>query len=491
MLDAEADALKKRIQDYVTNLTAMAGRPKEEVLEEQKRLRDQMQALGRGNDADSRKKMQELRTAYAKVANAYQWDLGFALRAAPNAAASLASGATLFASTKKGEALPLPASAIPQFQTNVLVPGPDGKPRSELRSPNGAVMVIRLNPVTGELATTTMATGLGDSAAGGVGGRRAILDTGEVEAMLKDEPLKKRLREWARDDNGSVLAHKLASPPAAKAAGYAQRAYSLADHLEYLADTAGIPVVADAFRLPVSSEQYMNAPTVGEYIRSLRDLAMPPTRSGYFRTDKGWLMARHPHYWRQLAREIPESALEPLEAKAAAGQMPTLDDYAAFAGSLTPWQALAFADFPPLTRFPRLPLVNALPGLRVWASLNTSQREDAYGDGLSIQAMTPQQQDLYRAAALSLLWQRPVKESFLPLLMHGDRNSDLRFFYRNGESGYQAPLAMQSEAIEEGNKRGAYSADEVLRLRERSVGFILGVTVEKGESFGLVLPVKE
>jgi hypothetical protein len=318
-----------------------------------------------------------------------------------------------------------------------------------------------------------------------------MLDSGEVEAMLRDEPLKKRLREWATFDNGSVTARKLPNPPAAKPAGYIQKAYTLADHLEYLSDAAGIPVVADAFRLPVGGEEYMSASTVGEYIRSLRDQAMAPTRNAYFRTESGWLMARHPFFWRRVSDEIPESAFEPLEAKVAGGQMPTLDDYAAFAGSLTPWQALVFTNSPPLTRFPRLPLVSALPALRIWAALNASQRESASRDGLSLQEMTPAQRELYSSAALALLWQRPVKESFLPLLMRGDAPQDLRFFYQDGAGGYQGVVSVRSEELGDENRKTQVSLNDLGKLRDRTVAFLLGSDIESSESYGLLLPVKE
>lgn len=491
LIDAENEALKKRFRAYVANLTAMAARPQDQVLADQKRIRDEMQTLRSRKDADAKKRLQQLRAEYEKVANAHQWDLGFALKGAPNAADALLSGTTLFASTKKGEALPLAATATPHFQTRVVIPGPDGKPTSELRTPGGAVMAIRLNQVTGELETMTMATGLGDSASGGMGAHQAMLDTGEVEAMLRDNPLKKRLREWARDENGSVTARKLAKPGEAKPAGYVQKAYTLAEHLEFLADAADISVVADAFRLPVGSEQFFSAPTVGEYVRSLRDMALPPTRSGYFRTEGGWLMARHPHFWRRLQDEIPESAFVPLESKAAAGEMPTLEDYAAFAMTLSPWQTQVFADLPPLTRFPRLPLVDALPALRLWGSLNASQREAASQDGLTLQAMTPQQQEMYRSAILSRLWMGPVKETFMPLLLRGRTGPDLKLFFRDGKSGFQGPTNLRSEAMDDNNQRRSYSVEDIQKVKDRSFGFLLGEAVESSESFNLILPIRE
>jgi hypothetical protein len=332
-----------------------------------------------------------------------------------------------------------------------------------------------------------MATGLGP-AAGGMGHVSRLLDTSDADSQLKDQPLKERLKEWAKDESAGVLAIRLKSPPAARPAGYMAKAYTIAEHLEYLSDAAGIPVVADAFRQPASTEQYMTGATVGEYVQSLKSGTMSTTRQGYFRTENGWLMFRHPHFWRMQTAEIPEKAFETLEAKSPGGGF-TLDEYAAFANSLTPSQVEAFLNFPPVTRFPRVPLVAALPALRLWGALNGGQRQSAYEDGVGYQSMTVPQRELYRQAILDLMWMRPVREAMLPLLIKGDSKKEIGLWMRDGSNndGILGSISNSQESIGPPEKPQTLTVSDLQEMASRSVAFLLGESQSDAECFSFIL----
>jgi hypothetical protein len=267
--------------------------------------------------------------------------------------------------------------------------------------------------------------------------------------------------------------------------GYLAKAFSMAEHLEYLAKSAGVPVIADAFRLPASYEEYMPAATVGEYVRSLLSQTMPETRGGYFRADHGWLLFKHARYWRQLGAEIPENLYAPIEKQATSLG---LNDYADFAAALTPLQAATFPYRPALTRFPRLPLAPGLPGLRLWGSLSPDQRQAAYGAGLPVSAMSPSQRDIYRWAVTELLWLTGLNETFLPLLMRGlDSADQLGFFMRDAGNGAAPVFSSAQEAMTPNPSIPAQTLATINEARTRAVSFLFGSTPFPGAAYNIML----
>lgn len=488
LLDAEQAVLKERIADVVGKMVAVTSEPKEQLTEERDKMNLQLNQMRGVQDPKDRQKLDALRREYSRRFDWLGWwDVGYALRNAPSGADDLASGATLFASTDRAGALPLPLSSIPQFSVNILIPNPDGgPPKAERRSPTGAVTALRVNPATGRLQTKTMGTGLGPTAAGFTGRDAWLIDTGEAENKLYNLPLRKRIREWARNVDTRILNAKLAhseeTPPSP---GYSSRSFTIAEHLEHLADAAGIPVIADAYRLPASSEAYLSASTVGEYLRQLRDQINPDLRGGYIRTEKGWIMYRHPRYWRLIASEIPEKVFAPFESAKTKDRM-SMNDYAAFASALTPWQAFVFPYRTPLTRFPRLPLIHAIPALRLWASLDSGQRQAAYTSGLSIASMSGGQRDLYRVAVTELLWVGALNETFLPFLMKGNYMSgELGFFMQDANSGAQPMYLGESEYSQD--KPHMYTREDIDKLRPGAYTFRFGTSVDSGATYNFTL----
>src|SRR5579862_2579856 len=436
MVDAEHEVIREQIAAVVRKMAAAASRPKDESTDARDKLARQIMALQNSKDPEVKRQLQNLQNQYRQFEYLGWWEIGFALKSASGAPESLASGATVFASTKQGEALPLPYSATPTFTSKVVVPGPDGKPQMETRTPSGSVAALRINSLTGELECKIIATGV-LPAAGQTSKTTRLLSSNEAQVKLMNQPLRKRLREWGKTLDSAMLGIKPSAPAVPEVSpGYTAQAMTMADQLEYLSDSTGIAVIADAFRVPASGEQYLTGNSVGQAISQLTELTMDDVRRGTFRTEKGWLLFRHPHYWRMLDSEIPESLFAPLEARVLGKENLTLDDYTAFASSLTPWQALAFPYRTPLTRFPRLPLFHAMPALRLWASLSDDQRRIAYISGLSFKQMSPAQQDLFRLAANELLWIGAINETLLPVLMGETRSiADTGLFMQDGQNG--------------------------------------------------------
>lgn len=492
LLAAEDTVLKERLNAVIQQIVAVAARPKEELIQERDLMTAQLDQLRYSRSAEGQKQYQQLRKDYSKFNWLNWWEIGFALRNAPSALDTLASGATVFASTDRGQAaLPLPRSSIPTFTTNVMVVGDDGKPHMEQRTPTGALAAIRCNPVNGDLETRTMATGLGTGASGMNSNRTRLLDTGDAENKLYNLPLRKRLRKWAATLDTQVLAIKLGAPSSTpKSAGFMAQAYSLAEHLEYLADSANVPVIADAFRLAASTESYMGGSTVGDYLRQLREQSFIGVNSATMRTEKGWIMFRHPRFWRQINAEIPERAYAPMERKVAAGKRLDLDDYASFAQGLTPWQSRVFPYRPPLTRFPRLPLVNAMPALRLWESLRSDQRQAAYAAGLPLAGMGGTQVDLYREAVSELLWISHVNESFFPVLVGSASRDNLGLFLQDSGNGVQTMGGMGQEGYGASAPTQVTMAD-IERMRTGAYSFIFGDSLNSGAVYYVQLSPRE
>jgi hypothetical protein len=491
LLAEEDKVLKERLAAVIEQIRAVAATPKEELIQERDKMNADLDRLRYSRDPAGQKEFQQIQKDRAKFNWFGWWEVGFALRNAPSVVDTLAAGTTVFASTGRGQALPLPLSAVPGITAAVMVPGADGQMHSELRSATGAVGALRCNPVTGDLEWRSMATGLGPGASGYSGTRASLLNSGDAENKLYNLPLRKRLRKWASTLDTQLLEVKLNQGPPPKSPGYMAQAFSVAEHLEYLAEAANIPVVADAYRLPASSEVVMDGTTVGDYVRHLRDQGMPGVGGGSFRTEKGWLAFRHPRFWRQLAAEIPESAFAPYEQKIKSGNSLSLEDYASFALELTPWQARVFPYRPALTRFPRLPLIGAMPALRLWGSLSGDQREAAYATGLPLAAMGGAQLGLYKDALTELLWLSHVNESFFAVLMGGTVRDDMGLFLQDGRNGAEPGNGGLQEAIAPQNGRTFMNTADIERMRRGAYNFVFGNSVQSGAVYNVQLSPRE
>ncbi len=473
LLAAEEDVLRDRIEATVKQLAELGKTPRDDLVVERDRINADIERLPYSRDPADKKHVDELRKQSSKFSLLYWWDIGYAFGRGKDTVSQLTAGSTVFASTDEQSVLPLPASSIPQFRARVVVMGDDGKPHEEVKTSTGAIAPIRCNSVTGMLEVKVLGTGI-MPAAGGTSRSLPILNTGEAESKLYNAPLRKRLRDWARTLDTSILARKI-SGESHSSPGYTAKAFTIAEHLEHLADSAGISVVADAYRLPASSEGYLSGQTVGDYTRQLRDETTPEVRGGFFRTERGWLMYRHGRFWRQVAAEIPEKLWNKIESRPA--DRLGLDDYVAFASSLSPWQAQVFPYRPSLSRFPRLPLIDAMPALRLWGSLSAEQRQIAYRSGLPASALSGTQLDLYRFAANEIMWRTGANEVFVQYLMKGTGAGELGLFMRDAKTGarpWGAPDEQQS------GQQSNYSPEALKPYEAGTFDFILGTSMEAG-----------
>lgn len=211
----------------------------------------------------------------------------------------------------------------------------------------------------------------------------------------RPHPIERAMSMWAKPVTDSMGARKLTQPVEnALNAGYRSNKCGRANHLLDLAERAGVPVVADAFRRSFSDSSRLGGSTVHEWLESYGKVAGSrwQEKPDYVREEGGWLHFREYRWWQKVRSEIPESTLLPLEAKARGGQSPlSLDDYTALASSLTPAQAeqLKRPDSI-LLRFPVGSLGSVTRSLNLYALFGANDRARALTvDGVELGAGGP------------------------------------------------------------------------------------------------------
>jgi len=243
---------------------------------------------------------------------------------------------------------------------------------------------------------------------------------------LNDKP-KLYERRIPRDDRRS----------AAKSA-FAQPYLSMADHLEWLSDLTGIPVVADAFRLPVSGEQFKTGPnTVGDWLLQFTGDSFPggdtvvATKGFYAHAEGDWLLMRHGGFWRLKQSEISEELFKGIEEKSATPGL-AMGEYFAFVGRLSDAQKNRLqTPQSTLSNFNLVPLAETMPALSFCSLLDALQLVAARDkDGLDYSALGPEQRTSYIEACLFGIAAKP---NFLKAL--GAGGDGLKFFWRDPANG--------------------------------------------------------
>lgn len=236
-------------------------------------------------------------------------------------------------------------------------------------------------------------------------------------------PLDKELASWGSDGDQIILARSLNTDGVHfPRPSYRSALVGVAEHLEYLADTADICIVADAFRQAASGPHPMKVGTVREYLSALKhDPKIDPvlvrglsgwklSKPGAIRTEDGWLMIRHDQYWRLQDTEIPERVLEKLE-KAVRANTATLNDYAALASQITGRQRDSFKmDSLALFGFSKLLFRQCWEPLRFWATLSDAQRQRARNGGLDANQLNNNQLLQVRQVIFEGLWRSGLSE---------------------------------------------------------------------------------
>ena len=139
---------------------------------------------------------------------------------------------------------------------------------------------------------------------------------------------------------------------------------TLADLLVAWHAASGLPVVADAFRVPAKGTGVPPASALA----ALQAVAAGEGAS--LRVAGGVARVRHPAFWRLREQEISESDWNAIE-RGSAG----LDGLVAFAGRLKPAQAASFLSLePPVSKVDTRAFREAYPALLLWSALPGAAR---------------------------------------------------------------------------------------------------------------------
>jgi len=350
---------------------------------------------------------------------------------ADEAVEQLLSGDVLMASTWPSDlAFKMPLSAVPKLTLNVAATK-DPSVVVECTA-NGLLDLLWLRP-TGRLSGRNRVTGFGEASV-----TNAAIDIELTPRQgLTENPLAKRLDLWGKGTDTGVLA-TLVNPLERKPnlSEYSVGAYSAADALEQLADRSGLPIIADAFRTPWGMTLPGTAGSVADWLKAFvapRSVGLITPDPGYVRSESGWIMYRHPFYWRRLNSEIPENLLEMLEVKRPKSKPLTIDRCSDFAAALTVEEANSFAEDLVLTRFPNRSLAYSIRPLQLWHDLTADQRDEAMSkDGLPVSEMSSSERQQYFRAFLALAWARPMPDRVIASLLGGvaGETANMRFFVR-------------------------------------------------------------
>jgi len=349
----------------------------------------------------------------------------------PGAIDSLLTGATLSASTRSEDTVPkLPIGYIDHLASVV---------------PNAfsCVVMMRFDPIRGSIDGRASVS---NSANGSVTTTEGFTYTPLLHNPLdpKASKLLARLDSWEKQTDADVLDRAVSREGRTEdKPGYVpfqDPGYTLAEHLEYIADHSDIPVVADAFRTYCSGPQFRGDATVRTYVEGLKvskyfsnGILPPPVP--YFASKNGWLMARHRTYWRRLLQEIPESLLLPLETAARRKDFPSLDDYCRLLGSLSfdQFNSLKYNTYDHAFRFNEEPFNLSLGSLVFWTSLSSDQAAAAAAGQLKLTELSNSQAKLAVDLWAEKMWMGhltpDVWASFLSPKGFAGMHPILKFYY--------------------------------------------------------------
>lgn len=246
-------------------------------------------------------------------------------------------------------------------------------------------------------------------------------------------PLEKELAKWAIDNDQLILTKSLNTQDAKfPRPAYRSALVGVAEHLEYLADTADICIVADGFRQAASGPHPMRVGTVKAYLSALiHDAKIDPdlvrtlpgwrlSKPGSVRTEDGWLMVRHDQYWSLQECEIPERVLEKLE-KAVRSGAATLNDYSGLATQATERQSDSFQLFSSaLFGFSKLLFRQCWEPLLFWSTLSDAQRLRASNGALDANQLSNIQIQRLKQVVSEAAWSSGAPERTFLASINGE-----------------------------------------------------------------------
>ncbi len=147
------------------------------------------------------------------------------------------------------------------------------------------------------------------------------------------------------------------------------------DYLEGLADSTGIPIVSDAFRMPIRGKVAAAGDTIGKWLQSLKE-----AQKCFVKVRDGRIVVRHGGFWDLREWEPLEESFSAIEALS----NPGLDDYADFAFKLAfksqnidqlfGWLPFFDSEQVPLTRFDPTPIRDNYLALAAFGQMEEAQR---------------------------------------------------------------------------------------------------------------------
>jgi len=383
LLDAEDSTLRTGFIDGLKYYASLFGLPKVELDNRDALFKQQITNLQQDTSTDAQQKRLSLQfqqfalhsNAGPAICKALEGNL-------PDVVDSLLGGKTVCGSTRAA----YPITKLPtEFLNQVQARFPDAA---------AAIVMMRFDPTQNSIQGRTLVAN-NDEHAG-----NTMFDIFRCQPLLAGSPdvkasrLTTRLRKWQENPDSGVLDKAIISdgrkedPPGyfATASG---AGYTLAEHLQYIADHADVPVIGDAFRIYCSGASYRPEPTVRKYVEGLRlskhlSRAIQLPAVGYYAARDGWLFVRHNSFWRKAISEIPESRLLPLEEAARTKKFATTEDYAGFVGGLSYIQKTGLSSTDSAFKFDPNPLALAFYSLRLWSALSPDQTAASRGDGLNL-----------------------------------------------------------------------------------------------------------
>jgi hypothetical protein len=272
----------------------------------------------------------------------------------------------------------LPAGTQPNLPPNL--PGPAIRRGGQPAMSRVVRAVAFYDPLTGKLET-------GNPGRGGLlrESNAKLIDHPYPTGPLAELAFGKAVLAWNRIEADSPRLQATVQAEMLRGTYYGG-ALPMADALAWLHDQTGVPIVADAFRVPVKLPR--RGGTVANWLAGFQQ-----ENSAFVRTEGGFVEVRHGGFWRLRPMDAPEDSYASLESTT----NPSLDQYATFAASLTGPQMLPFRiKGAAITKVDPAPLVDGMAALRFYASLSGDARRAALaGTPLNYVQLSASSQDLF------------------------------------------------------------------------------------------------
>ncbi len=275
-------------------------------------------------------------------------------------------------------------------------------------SPCKAFGLTQIIPETFELAYVEYA--YGDGATGISGGAGRTSPVNGIPELLETHPFIQTLRGWEQNAQLQPSFPQLIDSTKAQStpSPYFVKGFRFGDHLRWLHQATGLPVVAIANRkMHKWAKLERQFRTAGDYLTAFQKAG-----GGFFRKSGDFVLGRTGSYWRDRQTELPESWYAPLEAQ------PKLNyrAYCRAALPLTRIQSMLLSSREGfLTKFDPTPFQGSILALKLIGGLSDTQVNQALKpEGLSITDMSSAQvQQVQTTILQSVLEGTYVKPDFL------------------------------------------------------------------------------